>query len=81
MKFSQLKPEEVRRRANQRAASIGACFDARLGWRIKEWTALTGTSRPTFWRQVKAGQIKVVYIGGIPIVPRSEAIRLGLIQS
>jgi hypothetical protein len=42
---------------------------------------LTGTSRPTVWRQAKAGILKLVYVGNIPIVPRTEAIRLGLIQS
>ena len=55
--------------------------DLRLGWRVPEWMRLTNTSRATFWRHVKSGDLKVVYIGHTPIVPRSEAIRLGLIQS
>jgi predicted DNA-binding transcriptional regulator AlpA len=53
----------------------------RLGWRVSEWMRLTNTSRATFWRHVKSGDLKVVYIGHTPIAPRSEAIRLGLIQS
>lgn len=76
----QPKPNEQILRASQGAAPIKPPFDTRLGWRISEWAALTGTSRPTLWRQVKAGQVKLIYIGGIPIIPRSEAIRLGLIQ-
>jgi predicted DNA-binding transcriptional regulator AlpA len=53
----------------------------RLGWRIPEWMKLTGTSRPTLWRQVKRGDLKLVYVGPTPMVPRSEAIRLGLITA
>jgi predicted DNA-binding transcriptional regulator AlpA len=53
----------------------------RLGWRLPEWMRLTGTSRPTLWRQVKRGDLKVIYIGPTPIVPRSEAIRLGLVDA
>lgn len=53
----------------------------RLGWRLAEWTALTGTSRPTVWRQIKRGDLNIVRVGGIPIVPRSEAVRLGLLDA
>jgi len=53
----------------------------RLAWRLPEWMMLTGTSRPTLWRQVKRGDLKLIYIGPMPMVPRSEAIRLGLINS
>ena len=68
--------ERERRRRQQQAS-----FETRLGWRIAEWVALTGTSRPTVWRQAKAGTLRITYIGNIPIIPRTEAIRLGLIQS
>jgi hypothetical protein len=68
---------EKERRARQRRASL----DQRLGWRINEWIALTGTSRPTVWRHAKDGKLKIVYMGDIPIVPRTEAIRLGLIDA
>jgi hypothetical protein len=35
----------------------------RLGWRISEWMRLTGTSRPTLWRQVKRGDLKLCQCG------------------
>jgi len=53
----------------------------RLGCRMPEWMRLTGTSRQTLWRQVKRGDLKVVYVGRTPLVPRAEAIRLGLINA
>jgi hypothetical protein len=68
---------ERERRAQQRRASL----DQRLCWRINEWVALTGTSRPTVWRHARSGKLRLVYMGAIPIVPRSEAIRLGLIEA
>jgi hypothetical protein len=68
--------QEEERRGRQRRASL----DQRLGWRINEWIELTGTSRPTVWRHAKTGKLRLVYIGDIPIVPRTEAIRLGLIE-
>jgi hypothetical protein len=55
-------------------------FDRRLGWRVPEWKQLTGTSNQTFWRQVKRGDLKVVYVGHTPLVPRAEAVRLGFIN-
>ena len=71
-----MSTRERERRQRQRQAN----FEARLGWRIDEWVELTGTSRPTVGRR-KAGTLKITYIGNIPIIPRTEAIRLGLIQS
>jgi predicted DNA-binding transcriptional regulator AlpA len=56
-------------------------LDRRLGWRLPEWMQLTGISRPTLWRQVKRGDLKLVYVGPTPMVPRSEAIRLGFISA
>ncbi|MEH2473644.1 putative DNA-binding transcriptional regulator AlpA [Nitrobacteraceae bacterium AZCC 2161] len=53
----------------------------RLGWRLPEWMKLTNTSRQTLWRQVKRGDLRIIYVGPTPMVPRSEAIRLGLINS
>jgi hypothetical protein len=53
----------------------------RLGWRLPEWMKLTGTSRPTLWRQIKRGDLKIVSIGSTRMVPRCEAIRLGLIKA
>jgi hypothetical protein len=48
----------------------------RFGYRIAEWSEMTGTSRVTTWRNVKRGHLKLVYVGSTPMVPRSEAIRL-----
>lgn len=52
----------------------------RLAWRLAEWMELTGTSRQTVWRQIKRGDLRVVYIGAMPMVPRAEAVRLGFIK-
>ncbi|MET3842070.1 hypothetical protein [Bradyrhizobium sp. OAE829] len=52
----------------------------RLCWRLPEWIQLTGTSRPTLWRQIKRGDLKIVRVGTMPMVPRSEAVRLGFIN-
>jgi hypothetical protein len=60
-------------------AQLIAGLSNRFGWRIFEWVALTGTSRPTVWRQIKRGKLKVVDVNGIKLIPRSEAIRLGLL--
>src|SRR4029077_15591898 len=48
--------------------------DLRLGWRVPEWMRLTNTSRATFWRHVKSGDLKVVYIGHQPAL-RSDPPR------
>ena len=72
-----LTKKEAARRARQRAGGI----ENRLAWRIDEWVALTGTSRPTVWRHAKAGTLKIVYHGSIPLIPRSEAIRLGFVEA
>jgi hypothetical protein len=56
-------------------------IDGRLGWRLAEWTALTGTSLSTTSRQIRRGDLRVVRLGATRIVPRSEAVRLGFIQS
>jgi hypothetical protein len=53
---------------------------SRLGYRISEWSEMTGTSRVTTWRNVKRGHLKLVYVGSTPVVPRAEAVRLGFIN-
>jgi transcriptional regulator of acetoin/glycerol metabolism len=70
--------------ANQDTATATAARRALptpLGWRINQWAVLTGTSRPTIWRQVKDGRLKLIDVNGIKLVPRSEAVRLGLIAA
>jgi hypothetical protein len=51
----------------------------RLAWRVAEFTRLTGISRCTLWRMTRRGDIKLTHVGTVPMVPRAEAIRLGLI--
>ena len=70
---SLIKKERTRRRT--------ALIDQALGWRIDEWVALTGTSRPTVWRQKRDRKLKIIYVDKIPFVPRTEAIRLGFISA
>jgi hypothetical protein len=48
----------------------------RLGYRISEWSAMTGTSRVTTWRNIKAGKLKAIDYCGIKIIPESERARL-----
>ena len=67
----------VQERTRRRAALI----DQALGWRIDEWVALTGTSRPTVWRQNRDRKLKIIYVDNIPFVPRTEAIRLGFVDA
>lgn len=73
--------QPTRRKKQRRIKKQRNALDhRRLGWRIDEWATQTGSSRPTIWRQVKRGDLRIVYIGPMPIVPRSEAIRLGFIH-
>jgi len=55
--------------------------DDRLGWRVAEFCKLVGMNRLTITKMAKLGKLQVVYFGDVPIVPRAEAIRLGLISA
>jgi hypothetical protein len=48
----------------------------RIGYRISEWSEITGTSRVTTWRNIKNGTLKVIDYNGIKLIPSSEAVRL-----
>jgi hypothetical protein len=48
----------------------------RLGYRILEWSRLTGTSRVTTWRNIKSGKLKAIDYCGIKMIPDSERARL-----
>ncbi len=50
---------------------------ARLGYRISEWSEMTGTSRQTTWRAIRNGELKSVVYCGIRLIPDSERVRLG----
>jgi hypothetical protein len=53
----------------------------RLGFRTSEFARLCGVSVPTIWRHIRDGKIEVVEIGGVKLIPRSYAIKRGLITS
>ena len=52
----------------------------RLGYRISEWSEMTGTSRVTTWRAIRNGALEVVDYCGIPLIPHREAVRLKLLE-
>ena len=54
-------------------------MNQRLGFRTGEFARLCGVSVPTIWRQIRDGKIEVVSIGGVRLIPRSYAIKRGLI--
>jgi hypothetical protein len=49
----------------------------RLGYKISEWSAMTGTSRQTTWRAIRNGALKTVDYCGITLIPDTERVRLG----
>jgi DNA-binding Xre family transcriptional regulator len=55
--------------------------DDRLGWRVAEFCQLIGISPATISKMAKAGKITLVYFGDLPVIPRAEAVRLGLISN
>jgi hypothetical protein len=55
--------------------------EERLGWRMAEFCRLIRVDRATVLKMSKAGKLNLVYFGKCPVVPRTEAIRLGLINA
>jgi hypothetical protein len=53
---------------------------ARLGYRISEWSEMTGTSRQTTWRAIRNGTLKRITYAGISLIPDSERVRLGFAE-
>jgi hypothetical protein len=53
---------------------------SRLGYRISEWSEMTGTSRQTTWRAIRNGTLKTVNYANITIIPDSERTRLGFAE-
>jgi hypothetical protein len=49
----------------------------RIGYRVNEWSAMTGTSRVTTWRNIRNGTLKTVNYAGITLILHSELARLG----
>jgi predicted DNA-binding transcriptional regulator AlpA len=55
--------------------------DDRLAWRVPEFAKLVSVSAATIYKMSKAGKIRLEYFGDLPVVPRTEAIRLGLLSA
>ena len=47
-----------------------------LAYRVSDFCPRLGISKATFWKNVKAGKIRVIRIGGRTLVPHAEAVRL-----
>ena len=52
----------------------------RLGYRINEWSEMTGTSRQHTWRAIRNGALKTVNYAGVTLIPDSERVRLGFAE-
>lgn len=52
----------------------------RLGYKITEWSEMTGTSRQTTWRAIRNGTLKTITYAGITLIPDSERVRLGFAE-
>jgi hypothetical protein len=63
----------------QRDAAVPLTARQRLGFRIPEFSALFGISRPTVWRGMKSGEIEYVKVNGVKIITREFAVRKRLI--
>jgi hypothetical protein len=53
---------------DNRRAPAAAAPPKRRRYRIAEWVEETKTSRPTTWRRIKDGTLKVAYYGKIPYI-------------
>jgi hypothetical protein len=54
--------------------------EPRLGRRVAEFSKLVSVSRGLIEKLASSGELRLTYLGTTPIVPRTEAIRLGLIS-
>ena len=50
----------------------------RVAYSVTEWSEITGTSRPTVYRQMDAGELRYVLIRKMRRIPASELVRLKL---
>jgi predicted DNA-binding transcriptional regulator AlpA len=62
-----------------RHADVTNGIQNRLGLRLGEFSRATGMSLPTIYRRIRAGDIRITYIGGMPLITQPELVRLGLI--
>lgn len=63
------------------APAIPIPLPARLGYRVDEFAALTGVSRPTVYRGIRNGTIDVVEVNGIRVIPHTFVVRCGLVKN
>jgi excisionase family DNA binding protein len=61
--------------------STGEAYADRVGFRIAEVVRMTRTSRPTVSRWIASGALKSVVIGTVRLIPRSELVRHGLLET
>ena len=73
--------DQMKKTSEKTIDQLDVSDQERLGWRVPEFALLIKMSTATISKMAKAGQIKLVYFGDVPIVPRTEAIRLGLIAA
>jgi excisionase family DNA binding protein len=71
----------VKPRINRYRATTPKPDSERIGWRVNEFAALVNVSRAHLYRMAKANKLTIVRIGDAQLVPRSEAVRLGLIAA
>jgi hypothetical protein len=76
-----VKPGSRRDDDDPRDAPPPLGINQRIGFRIPEWAAITGTSMPSVYRGINKREIDIVEINGIKYVPRAYAIRKGLITA
>jgi|RhiMethySRZTD1v2_1073278.scaffolds.fasta_scaffold333993_3 hypothetical protein len=67
--------------ANDERRTFAIPVNQRLGYRVSEWAALTGSSTATVWRHVRSGRIETVKQGSVTLIPRRFAIRAGYIDA
>ena len=53
----------------------------RMGYSVTEWAELTGTSRPTVYRQMDAGELRFILLRKMRRIPATELVRLKLIAA
>jgi excisionase family DNA binding protein len=53
----------------------------RVAYSVSEWSEITGTSRPTIYRQMDAGELRFVLLRKMRRIPATELVRLKLIAA
>jgi hypothetical protein len=72
--------DPVSKGEHERPEATPLPLPSRLGYRIGEFAALTGTSPAHIWRGIKDKKIKTVELHGVTLIPRAFAVELGFIK-